>query len=142
MVYAHEVNYFKTSKTQPDTWIERAKKEIRNIGGVIVSEVYGMQDGQAAFQLRFRIADEEYLINWRVLPIIYKTDERAAVIQAATLLYHDVKHKVVMAKVKGVRRAFLEYLLLPNGVPAGEIASSERHNLLPQILELPANTGE
>jgi len=141
IVYAEDVhNYFKTSQTHAATWIERAKKEISSIGGSIISEGSGTFQNKTVFMIEFRLGGEIFKINWSVLPCRYKGNEKAAIIQAATMLYHDVKHKCVMAKIKGVNRAFLEYLMLPNGAPAGEIANDPRQ-ILPLVLALPEKTG-
>ena len=123
-VYAEEINYWQTSVSQPDTWIDRAKKEIASIGGKIQVEMFGATaDGRAAFMLGFTLGTDQFKIEWPVLPSRTGKD-KAAKIQAATLLYHDVKHKVVMAKVKGARPAFLEYLMLPDGSTAGQAVSN------------------
>lgn len=34
-MYAEDVNYWKTGRSDVDTWIERAKKEIRDVAGVV-----------------------------------------------------------------------------------------------------------
>lgn len=123
-VCAESVNYWKTSTSQSETWIEKAKREIASIGGQIQSEAIASQEGRTAFMLDFRIGAEQFRLIWAVLPCKSDTEanRKAAKVQAATLLYHDVKHKVVMAKIKGVRTAFLEYLLLPNGQNAAQVA--------------------
>ena len=46
MIYAEDVNYFKTGTSAPDTWIDKAKAEIRTAGGKTLSEAYG-KDGIA-----------------------------------------------------------------------------------------------
>lgn len=136
-VYAEDINYWQTSQVAPDTWIEKAKKEIARIGGKILGEAFGADgDGKAAFMLRFIIGGDHFEIRWTVLPTRGNGKEKAAKIQAATLLYHDVKHKVVMAKVKGVRASFLEYLMLPNGQNVGQAAAdkTEFFALAPQLM--------
>lgn len=122
MVYAEQINYWQTSRKQAETWIDDAIKLIKGIGGVILSSVSATdQNGRAGFMLEFKIGADQYKLIWQALPSKTKND-RAARVQAATLLFHDVKHKVVMAKVKGVRVAFLEYLQLPSGQTVGELA--------------------
>ncbi len=37
--FADEINYWKTSSTSPDNWIEKAKKQIIALGGVILGEI-------------------------------------------------------------------------------------------------------
>jgi hypothetical protein len=121
-VYAETVNYWQTSQSSADTWIERAKKEITSIGGRILGDLVGTDmKGVTVFRLDFQIGPDQFKIVWPALPSKTGKD-KAAKVQAATLLYHDVKHKVVMAKVKGVRTAFLEYYLLPNGQTASDVA--------------------
>lgn len=126
-VYAEDINYWQTSQVEPDAWIEKSKKEITRIGGKILGEAFGADgDGKAAFMLRFIIGGDHFEIRWAVLPTRVQGKDKAAKIQAATLMYHDVKHKVVMAKVKGVRASFLEYLMLPNGQNVGQAASVDK----------------
>lgn len=123
-VYAEDVNYWQTSQSQPDTWIDRAKAEIASVGGKVQVEMFGATaDGRSAFMLGFTLGGDQFKIEWPVLPSRTGKD-KAAKVQAATLLYHDVKHKVVMAKVRGIRAAFLEYLMLPDGSTAGQAVSN------------------
>lgn len=135
-IYAEDVgNYWKTSQSSPDAWIDKAKKEIKSIGGKIITEIYGMDDtGHSAFSLVFQIGTDTFKIVWSVLPTRQSKDEKAAKVQAATMLYHDVKHKVVMAKVKGVRTSFFEYLMLPNGQVLSSVSGDHLLDLAPQML--------
>jgi len=124
-VYAEDVNYFNTSMTHPETWIERAKKEIVDIGGKVLQSGYAEQNGIAAFMLVCDIGGDTYNIKWDALPARKKnTTALQTKRQAATLLYHDVKYKCVMAKIRGVRATFLEYLTLPGGQTMGEAVKS------------------
>lgn len=81
-----------------------------------------------------------FKLMWPVLPS-REGNVKAARIQAATMLYHDVKAKVVTAKVLGTRAAFFQYLLLPDGRSASEATTPELANQIPQLLALP-NSGE
>lgn len=144
-VYAEDINYWQTSQVAPDSWIDKAKKEITRIGGKILGEAFGADgEGKAAFILRFVIGQDHFEIRWAVLPTRGNGKEKAAKIQAATLLYHDVKHKVVMAKVKGVRASFLEYLLLPDGQNVGQAASDKEafFALAPRFMMLGSGDGK
>jgi len=133
-VYAEEVNYWMTSSKDSDTWIEDAKREIKSVKGVILGEGFGGDaSGRAAFMLMFQIGADQFKVMWPVLPS--KTNKpKAAKVQAATMLYHDVKSKVVAAKVLGIRTAFFSYYLLPNGQTASEATGAEFMAQIPQLL--------
>lgn len=135
-LYAEDVNYWKSSQSQPDTWIDRAKKEIAAIKGRVTGEAFGAFEGKAAFVLTFEIDGDQYKAQWPVLQS--KTgNERAAKVQAATLLYHDVKHRCVLAKVFGARVAFVNFLLLSDGHTVAEAANSEAFSTMPLLLTAP-----
>jgi hypothetical protein len=134
-LYAENVNYWKTGTSAPDTWIDKTKAEIRAAGGEVVSEAFGNQGGRAAFMLEFAFGDDTFRAVWPVLPSKTK-NERAAKIQAATMLYHDVKAKCVSAKVHGVRAAFFQYAVLPDGRTAAQVAAPELIELYPKMLLL------
>lgn len=125
-VYAEDVNYFNTSLTHPETWIERAKQEIHSIKGKVMQSGFAENaSGIAAFSLTFQINGDTFQINWETLPTRVKSSTPLmAKRQAATLLFHDVKHKVVMAKIRGVRSTFAEYLMLPGGQTIGEVVTN------------------
>jgi len=138
--YADDVNYFKTSTSAPDTWIDHAKKEIRGAGGNVLNEGYGRDEtGRAAYLLEFTFGHERFRAIWPVLPTRKPQDERAARIQAATMLYHDIKAKCVSAKVHGARAAFFQYLALPDGRTAGQLAAPELASAYPKMLAAPEN---
>jgi len=44
-MYAEEVNYWKTSRTSPDVWLEKAKREIIRAGGEILGDAFGSEQG-------------------------------------------------------------------------------------------------
>lgn len=122
--YAEDINYWQTSRTSADEWILKTCKLIESFGGEIVTEAFGKQGNNSAFVIHFRILEHNYKIAWPVLES--KTgNERAARIQAATLIYHDVKAKCLTAKVLGVRAAFFNYLMLSNGQPAYILQAEE-----------------
>jgi hypothetical protein len=136
-IYAEDVPYYQTGKSAAETWIERAKKEIRSVGGKITSEMFGVDEtGRAAFMLAFQIGEEHFRLLWPVLPT-RKGDPKsakAAKVQAATALYHDVKAKVVTAKFMGVRTAFFAYLMLPNGQTASQAAGTDILGYVPPMM--------
>ena len=137
---AEDVNYWKTSKTSPDTWMDRAKKQIATLGGTVLAEGFGSEPitGRAAFMLAFEIGGDGFKIVWPVLPS-KAGDDRAARIQAATMLYRDVKAKCVSATVLGTRAAFFSFLMLPDGRTAAEVAVPELVQAFPSLLAPPAS---
>lgn len=134
MMYAEDVNYWQTSTISPDSWIDKAKHEIVTAGGSTGSEAFGNDgDGRAAFMLEFAFGRDRFRIVWPVLESKTGRD-RAAKIQAATMLYHDVKAKCVSAKVHGARAAFFQYAMLPDGRTAAQLADPEIVNAYPKLL--------
>ena len=137
-VYAEDVNYYKTGTSAPDTWIEKAKSEIKAAAGKVHGEAFGSEaaTGRAAFMLEFEFSGERFRAVWPVLPCRAKSaaNERAAKVQAATMLYHDVKARCISAKVLGVRTAFFSYLMLPDGRTAAQVATPEVAQMWPRML--------
>jgi len=68
-------------------------------------------------------------------------NEASARIQAATMLYHDVKARCVSAKVIGKRTAFFSYLMLPDGRSAATVATPELAIQLPEMFQVRQLTG-
>lgn len=133
-MYAEEVNYWKTGRSSPDTWIDQAKREIISAGGVVVgdgfiSEAFTMR---SSYMLAFEIGEERFKMLWPVLEP-KSGDVRAARIQAATALYHEVKAACVKAKFLGTRTAFLPYLMLCDGRSVSEVSSADLVEALPQL---------
>ena len=135
--YAENANYWQTSRTGPDTWLEKAKREIERAGGIVVGSAIVSDDrtGQAGFMLAFEIGPDRFKLTWPVLRP-KKGSLFAARIQAATALYHEVKAACVKAKFLGTRSAFLTYLLLPDGQTALEVSGAILSESLPQMLLL------
>jgi hypothetical protein len=141
MLYAEDVgHYWKTGQSSPDTWVDKAKAEIVSVARdkkAILNEAYGKDgQGRAAFMLEFVLSSERFRLVWPVLPS-RSGNERAAKIQAATMLYHDVKARCVTAKVLGGRAAFFTYLLLPDGRTAAQVAAPELQDRYPRLLAAP-----
>lgn len=133
-VYADDLNYWKSSSVAPDTWIEKAQKEITAVGGRIDGEAFGMDgDGKAAFMLAFTVGGDKFKIVFPVLEPRNTKDRLAAKRQAATMLYHDVKARCVLVKVFGARHQFAQFLIMPNGQTVGEAVNSDLH-ILPTLL--------
>jgi hypothetical protein len=136
-LYAEDVgHYWKTSRASPETWLEKAGKEIGRAGGVVEAEGFGREGDKAAYMLKFRLGGDGFKIVWQVLPS-RGGDGRAARIQAATALYHDVKSRCVSAKWMGKRAAFLSYLELPDGRTASQASAPELLAGIPQMFGVP-----
>lgn len=134
MTYADDVNYWKTSTAAPDSWIDKAKAEIKAAGGKVLSDAFGDQEGRAAFMLEFSFGRDRFRVVWPVLQPRSQKDIRAARVQAATMLYHDVKAKCVSAKVHGMRAAFFQYAMLPDGRTMAQAAEPEIAAMYPKLL--------
>ncbi len=134
--FAEDVNYWKSGRSSPDTWIEKAKRLIEEIDGEIVSESFTHlpKTGQAAFLIEFTHCIDTFKIIWPVLKSKYGGEEAAARRQAATFLYHDIKAKCMKAKIFGIRGAFFPFLALPGGVVAAQLTSPEVMKMIPKML--------
>jgi len=135
--YAEDIGcYWKTSKSAPDRWIERAKQQIEEAGGVVLGDGFGSDatSGQSAYMLAFELGGTPYKVTWPVLPTKKPIDGLAARVQAATMLYRDIKARCVTAKVLGARSAFFSYLLLPGGGTATDLAAPELVEHIPGLL--------
>lgn len=128
--YAEDLPYWKSGQSSPDTWVERTVKVLQSLGGTILMEAFGKDaSGRAAFVLACKIGDDNYRVVWPVLPS-KAGNEKAARIQAATMMYHDIKAKAVSAAVLGVRSSFFSYLQLLDGRTPVEMSKVEIANTL------------
>ncbi len=123
--YAEDIgHYWQTGSSSPDTWLEKAKRQIEEVGGTINADAYGSMGGRAAFMLAFSIGDDRFKVVFPVLDS--KTGKSvAAKRQAATMLYHDIKAKCMVATVLGSKAAFFSYLMLPDGRTTSELGTPE-----------------
>ena len=136
--YAEDVgHYWLTSRRDPDTWLDMAKDEIVRAGGTVLGLAMGAEarTGRTAYMLMFEFDGERFREVWPALPS-KAGNERGARIQAATMLYRDVVARCVSARVLGPRAAFFEFLVLPDGRTAGEVADPELLNVVPRVLQL------
>lgn len=137
-LYADDLPYWKTGQSSPDVWLDNAKEEIRRAKGKVITEAFASTDGKQAYMLSFSFGQDTYTIHWPVLNCKSgkDVDKRAAKIQAATMLYHDVKSRCVSARVMGIRSAFMGYLQLANGQTASQVSNDEYLMLAPPVLML------
>lgn len=130
--YAEEVNYWRTGQSDPDRWIDNACTMITEVGGQVIGQAYGRLGGRHAYMIAFVVGKDSFRIEWPVLES-RSGDEKAARRQAATCLYHDVKAKCMVVKIKGARAAFFEYLLL-DGQPMASYANPELAAAMPKLI--------
>ena len=132
--YAEDIgHYWQTGSSSPDIWIEKAKRQIEEVGGVINADAYGSMGDRAAFMIAFAIGDDKFKV---VFPVLDSKSGKtiAAKRQAATMLYHDIKAKCMTASVLGAKAAFFSYLMLPDGRTASEAGRPELAQYFPLLL--------
>jgi hypothetical protein len=128
--WAEEINYWQTSRTAPDNWLAKAKAEIVRVGGTVVAEGFVSDQAQSTYLLAFTIDGDHFRMAWPVLQP-KSGNVKAARIQAATALYHEVKAACVKAKFLGTRTAFFAFLSLPDGRTAADMPIADVRALLP-----------
>lgn len=124
-------HYYMTSRSSPDSWLDKCEALIRGHGGTILARGFGQTEQGAAYMLGFQLAGDKYKIVWPVLKT--RRGQEAARVQAATLMYHDIKAKLMASLVLGVRTAFFAYLLLPDGRVASQVATPDLAATLPDL---------
>lgn len=124
-------HYWKTSRTGLETWQDRIERQIKTAGGKVTAESIVRQGEEAAIMVAFELGGDVFRLVW---PVLHSDNRRAAQIQAATALYHDVKARCVRAKFLGARPAFLDALILPNGQTVAETSLPELMQGVPQLL--------
>jgi len=127
IIEIEKLPYWKTSQSSADTWLDRTVKLIVDFSGEVMNLAQGVdyRSGQAAFMIVFRLQGDVFKIVFPVLEPKNKGDVRAAKIQAATILYHDVKARLVSSMILGARNVFFGNLLLENGATAAELENPE-----------------
>lgn len=134
--YAEDVNFWKTSRSSPDEWIGKTKRQIETLGGKIEAEGFGSDaNGRAAFMLGFSIKGDTFKIIWPVLKSV-RDEEKPARVQAATMLYHYVKSVCLYAIVVGAKNAFFGHLMLDDGRTASQVSNDELKAMSPAMFLL------
>ncbi len=108
MIHAESVNYWKTSKSSPDTWMEKTKRQIEKLGGQVLMEGFGRESvtNRAAFVLAFAIGEDRFKVVWPVLPS-KSGNEKAAKVQAVTMLYHGQGEVHLLCRTRSASCFFL-----------------------------------
>ena len=130
---AKSLPYWKTGRTSPEEWVRKACVEIERAEGTIdlcLPSAY--QHGRMAHVIQFSLNGDSFRLMWPVAEH-EPTDTVAALRQAATMLYHDVKSRCVAARVFGARWAFQAELMLPDGRTAGQLGTPELIEVLPPV---------
>ena len=133
---ATDLPYWKTGRSPPDEWLRKAKAQVEQAGGTITESGAIMQYGHEVVLLGFKMDGDTFRVMWPVLEHEPK-DNQAAVRQAATMLFHDIKARCVSARVKGARWAFHGELMLPDGRQAGALDDGELMKCLPVMCRQP-----
>lgn len=127
--YSHQVPYWKTSKSGWTSFISKAVKELKKVGGSHHGTAVTTGAKNEEMHLRFSLEGEEYHIVWPILPLRPTTqpskvdaDSESARVQAATFIFHDVKARCVAARILGANRAFFTYQLV-DGRPVQEVVA-------------------
>ncbi len=133
--YAEEAPYWKTSRTAAEDWVEKAKRVIVGAGGRVLADMVLNVEGKTTYVIKFAMAidgqEREYRIDWPVLKS-RAGDERAAKVQAATVLYHAVKSLLLLAIPYGPRASHLIWELMPDQkTTVLQAAAQEFQPLLP-----------
>ena len=135
--FAEDINYWQTSQSSPDSWMDKSKKLIQQLSGTILAEGFGSDSqGRSAYMLAFEIKGDRFKVIWPVLPSKTR-NERAARIQAATMLHHDIKAKAMSATVLGARVAFFNNWMLPDGRTAANASVAELSAGIPLLFQNP-----
>ncbi len=85
-----------------------------------------------AHVIGFSVNGDAFKLVWPVLEH-EPADALAAIRQAATMLYHDVKSRCIASRVFGARWAFHAELVLPDGRTAGQLTTPELAESLPKV---------
>jgi len=131
-----DLPYWKTGKSSPESWVQKACDEIERAGGTIdMCLPSAMQAGRTAHVIGFSLNGDRFKLFWPVL-MHDSGDIVVAKRQAAAMLYHDVKTKCIAARVFGARWAFTAELCLPDGRTAGQLSAPELVDVLPKVAML------
>ncbi len=132
--YAHDLNYWKTSKSPAGVWIDRATEQIEDHGGAVLMSAKSNHLGNTAYCIEFTFNSERFKAVWPVLESQYSNEEKACERQAATMLFHDIKSRCMKIAIFGARYAFFDMVLLEDGRIAGQLSNDDIVNNSAQFL--------
>ena len=128
-------HYWKTSRKSSDAWMEATVNLIKKHGGTPLQSFSGidMVSNRSAIMISFQMEGETFKITWPALES--KTNnKRSSLVQAATLVYHAVKTRLLEAKIIGARSAFFGFLMLEDGRSMAEVSNHEIIEMIPPLL--------
>ena len=135
-MYAEQLgHYWKTSKRSTDAWMDSTINLIRKHDGIPLQSFSGIDliTDRSAIMLSFKLDGELFKITWPALPS--KTgNNRAALVQAATMVHHTVKTRLLESKVIGTRTAFFSFLQLDDGRTMSQVSDPDLVDLIPPLL--------
>lgn len=131
---AESMNYFKSSSSGPDTWLDKAEKMIEDQGGAVSIRGVGKENGNMAYFMEFEFPPDRFRLVWPVLPVKKEANLLAAKRQAATMMFHDIKARALRFRIFGARTAYFEFLLLGDGRTAGQASGAELEAFTPAAL--------
>jgi len=131
-IYAEDVNYWRTSQRDPESWLDMATRQIEDVGGRLLRVAAVTESARAGFMMEFDLDGNRFRLLWPVLRSV-TGDVKSARRQAATALYHDVKARCLAVKFIGARAAFFAFLELADGRVAGQLAGDEMAEGLPAL---------
>lgn len=132
--YAHDMNYWQTSKSPAGAWIDKSIDLIEKHGGHVLMSAKGNHMESTAYCIEFTFNDEKFKAVWPVLESKYTNEEKACERQAATMLYHDIKARCMKLAIFGARYTFFDMILLEDGRIAGQLSNDEIINHSAQFL--------
>lgn len=130
---ASKLPYWKSGHSSPESWVQKARAQLEAAGATVDLCLPSMfQHGRTAHVIGFSVNGDSFKLIWPVLA--HDPDnELAAIRQAATMLFHDVKARCVKLRVFGARWAFHAELILPDGRAAGQLTTPELVEALPPV---------
>lgn len=134
-LYAEDLPYWR-SGTKYNRAIDEAVNALNKYGAEISMNGQFNINGVKVIAIQFKLDMDEYrLVERIILPRKRNSaNDRAAEIQAAAALKHDVKARLNQYLRNGARKAFMSALILPNG----KVAHEESNVGLQQLLMPPA----
>lgn len=130
-------HYWRTSKKDAGYWLNSVRDMIVSIPGCkVLKKVDYEENDQNFFLVEFTVGLDWFKIIYPVLPVRQLKDREAARVQAVTLMFHEVKSRMMLIKIFGIHYAFLNYLVADNGKTVSQMAVPELAKL-PILLDAP-----